>query len=448
MSIASSRALVQPALRPAVAAHVRSLATQPQQAIKSTTDANGQQPANPSPPPRAAASTPQPGAHAFQQTSPKAPQVERRPAKPPAPSAYNEVTRKLVRGVAWMMGYSSRGSTAIRVTSDLYDRCASIWDVDAEFWQGECQLPPTYQSWFQVTNLHVILLLLRFRALEPASAKAYEQELVNHFFIDAETRMRQRFGVQTGRLVKGYMKEMHNQHRGALLALDECIAMVGADGQGDSRIAMAIWRNVFGAGWGDVGGVLSKIKGVDRDDPKKKGATAAAVEVDNGPQLAADQGPSTEVNEAASPYAKALAQQRRNALAQGKVISEATPRDTMAAENPELAFPIMLSRLTRYFLRELRRLAAISDHEVEVGRLSRAPGPADGRAPPAHISPENAASVGAGEAIERSQVRPLDLHVQAEQQRPDATDSQASEREASWEQGGQAAKSVASFGKP
>lgn len=266
--------------------------------------------------------------------------------------------------------------------------------------------------------------------------------------------MRQRFGVQTSRLVKGYMKEMHNQHRGSLLALDESIAMLGADGQGDSRIAMAIWRNVFGAGWGDVGGVLSKVKGVDKDAPKQKNqsgdeATASpSGSEDVGPQLAADLGPSTTAADAASPYAKALAQQRQNALQQGKVVSPLDPHDTMAAKQPELAFPITLARLTRYFLRELRRLAALSDHEVEIGRVSRNPGPVDGRAPAAHISPENSASVGAGEAVERSKTTPVDLHVQSEKSRKeydqDPPSSVSGEHQAHDESG----KSIATFGRP
>ena len=32
---------------------------------------------------------------------------------------------------------------------------------------SECRLPPTFQTWFTVTNLHVWLLTVRFRALPP-----------------------------------------------------------------------------------------------------------------------------------------------------------------------------------------------------------------------------------------------------------------------------------------
>lgn len=273
-----------------------------------------------------------------------------------------------------------------------------------------------------------MLLLLRFRALPADKAKIYSQEIVNHFFIDAENRMRQRFGVQTGRLVKGYMKEMHQQHRGCLLAVDQAVAMLGQGGEGEAYLAMTIWRNLFGAGWGDVGGVLSKVKGVDKSSDEevaaaKKarkaqgGGAAPSAEVDAGPQLAPDLGPEADPGRAASPYAMAVAQrraeklaaQRANAVAQGKVDSPTIlPSDPLAQQYPELAFPQVLSRLTTFFLRELRRLAAISDREIELGRLARDPGPAHGRSPPSHIPPEHQASVGAGEAIERETIRPLE----------------------------------------
>lgn len=38
------------------------------------------------------------------------------------------------------MGYNSTTSTAIRVSSDLYDRCAERTDVERDFWyKGEFQ---------------------------------------------------------------------------------------------------------------------------------------------------------------------------------------------------------------------------------------------------------------------------------------------------------------------
>lgn len=280
-----------------------------------------------------------------------------------------------------------------------------------------------------------MLLMIRYRDLPPEASQYYQQELINNFFIDAELRMRKRFSIRTSRLVKGYMKEIHSQQRGSQLAVDEALSMLGQDGQGDSRLAQALWRNMFGAGWGDVGGVLSKVKGVDPDAKKREDGS---VPKDEGAVLAQDKGPS--FNEGDTP-----SQQRLNAYLQGKVSSDLPHGDAMAQQHPELAFPIVLSRLTKYFLRELRRLAALSDHEVQAGRLSRAPGPSHGRAPPPHVDPKNAASVGAGESIERSTVRPLDLHVQSEKSREGHTDASSSDVPDSYTRD---PLSIATFGRP
>lgn len=110
------------------------------QAIKPTTDPQTGKPANPNPPPRSAATTQHPGAKAIQQSSPSYSPEPRKPNAPPVPSQYSEVTKKLVFGLARLFGHDTRSSRAIRVTSDLYDRCAEVWDSDAEFWQrGERQ---------------------------------------------------------------------------------------------------------------------------------------------------------------------------------------------------------------------------------------------------------------------------------------------------------------------
>jgi cytochrome b pre-mRNA-processing protein 3 len=53
-----------------------------------------------------------------------------------------------------------------------------------------CSLPPTFQSWFTVTNLHVWLLTTRLRALPAPAAQQHIQALIDHFFFDVEDRIR------------------------------------------------------------------------------------------------------------------------------------------------------------------------------------------------------------------------------------------------------------------
>jgi len=95
--------------------------------------------ANPSPPPRAAASTPTPGSRPLAKAEDPTNKSARVPAAEHSVPVHSELKKKLVRMAAKLMGYNSRTTTAIRVTSDLYDRCAERWDLDKDFWQGgEC----------------------------------------------------------------------------------------------------------------------------------------------------------------------------------------------------------------------------------------------------------------------------------------------------------------------
>ncbi|PWN88607.1 hypothetical protein FA10DRAFT_268784 [Acaromyces ingoldii] len=313
------------------------------------------------------------------------------PSAPP-PKKHSALTVSLVKGLARIMGYNSTTSTAIRVSSDLYDRCAERADIEAAFWYGECGLPRTYQTWFQITNLHIHLLLVRFRMLVPAKkANSYSQELINHFFIDAESRMRLRFGVQTSRLVKGYMRDMHTQQRGAVLGLDDALArsyVAETERQGtadaDAVLATAIWRNIWGAGgWGSgVAGVKRKLKGVDRpDEDKNKRKSKEQLEQEKReqeeeeeegmPELAPDLGVETSGRGA---YAIAAAAEAARAKAGTPPQQHLPVEPRFPADN--LAFANALERVVNFYRRETVRLAKLSDAEIERGRVFSAPSPA------------------------------------------------------------------------
>ncbi|KAJ9475374.1 Protein CBP3, mitochondrial [Pseudozyma hubeiensis] len=319
-----------------------------------------------SPPPTSSKDKSNPLLHTSQ-LSPSAPPLSKKP--------YSPITVSIVKGLAKLMGYNSLTSTSIRVTSDLYDRCAERAHVERNFWYGDCALPETYQTWFQITNLHVYLLLARFRAFDKAANKTYSQELINHFFIDAESRMRDRFGVQTSRLVKGYMRDMHMQQRGSVLGYDEGLA------SGDATLAQAVWRNIWGAGWGTVAGVKRKLAGVDKLIKGEK------EEPEGQPELARDVASLDPrlSSKNASPYARAasasLAAEKSNAQSSTLPPEAHNPAsmpetgnilpaiDPLAAAHPELAFPHHLHRIVTFIRAESHRLANLTDQEVMLGRL-------------------------------------------------------------------------------
>lgn len=68
-------------------------------------------------------------------------------------------------------------------------------------------LPPSFQSWFTITNLHVWLATVRLRSLPPSHGRAFVQSLIDHFFFDIEDRLRAVLGKKVPeRLVTRQMK--------------------------------------------------------------------------------------------------------------------------------------------------------------------------------------------------------------------------------------------------
>ncbi|KAJ2956555.1 hypothetical protein NQZ79_g7600 [Umbelopsis isabellina] len=149
---------------------------------------------------------------------------------------YSETTKKLVFGLARMMGYYSTSSTAIRASHDLYSVCAKQVEENKKFYFQECSLPDNFQTWFSITQLHVWLLMVRLRAED--HGKLYIQELVNRFFEDAEDRMRLH-GITSGRIINSYVKDLLAQFHGGVVAYDEGMC------KDDPVLAAALWRNLF-----------------------------------------------------------------------------------------------------------------------------------------------------------------------------------------------------------
>jgi len=209
----------------------------------------------------------------------------------------------LVKG----LGYDSPKQLAGRRAFVLYERVAALTpDTSVTFWQKgaegvvscsihmnaltlffffcfafvDCHLPPTFQSWFTITNLHIWLLTVRLRALPKEHGKHHVQALIDHFFIDVEDRIRavlqpsfkslppytsvSSFYVNpnaskmTGssnsdeptqktkrnnapdRIVNRQMKIFKEQWTGLGLSFD--LALI----KGDQEMAAAVWRNLLG----------------------------------------------------------------------------------------------------------------------------------------------------------------------------------------------------------
>ncbi|KAG6837468.1 hypothetical protein H0H93_009011 [Arthromyces matolae] len=185
---------------------------------------------------------------------------------------------KIFVGLTNLFGYNSPKQIAARRSFVLYEHVvAATPDVDTQFWHQACHLPPTFQSWFTVTNLHIWMLTVRLRSLP--EGKYYTQALIDHFFIDIEDRIRavlqpkavpskpytfhSSFYINPNapstteskdskqrskllarapdKLVTRQMKIFKEQWAGLGMSLD--LGLVN----GDMEMAAAVWRNLLGA---------------------------------------------------------------------------------------------------------------------------------------------------------------------------------------------------------
>ncbi|GAA5880221.1 hypothetical protein JCM16303_001258 [Sporobolomyces ruberrimus] len=296
------------------------------------------------------------------------------------PTRYSPLTVSIVTKLAKLFGYHSQTSTAIRTTSDYYDRCAERGEIEAPFWYEECSLPPSFQTWFSITTLHVWLLSVRFRALPSPLGHTYVQEFINHMFIDMEYRIRGPYAVTQGRLIKGYMKDMLEQYHGSIAAYDEGLV------SGDAVLAAALWRNMFGGGWGGVGGVKGKRAPKAGEAPK---LGPNPLQVEATPQSSTP----TETTNVASPApASQTPTDPSSPLAvdpiQAKLLKKgadastlfttdaplvdpktaaAIPLDPLYPEDPDLEFVQSLEKIVKFVRKEVQRLERLPDSVVMQG---------------------------------------------------------------------------------
>lgn len=155
-----------------------------------------------------------------------------------------------------------------------------------------------------------------------------------------------------GRLIKGYMKDMLEQYHGSCAAYDEGLI------SGDPVLAAAVWRNVFGGGWGGVGGV------------KGKRAPKAGEVPEIGP----------------NPNPLAVDPVQKKVLKKGQKSEDVFTTDEpivdpsrasftpLYPDDPDLEFVPSLEKLVVYIRKEIQRLERLPDHVVMGGKPQTGPG--------------------------------------------------------------------------
>ncbi|KAA6411275.1 MAG: hypothetical protein FRX48_04555 [Lasallia pustulata] len=111
--------------------------------------------------------------------------------------------------------------------------------VGTGWWYEELGLTPTFNTWAQITFLHMYLLTVRFRCFPPSHAPTWHQHLLDHFFYRAEERMTVMHNVHARAVRNKYLKDLFVQWRGLTAGYDEGVI------RGDAVLAAAVWRNVF-----------------------------------------------------------------------------------------------------------------------------------------------------------------------------------------------------------
>ena len=242
----------------------------------------------------------------------------------------------------------------------------------------ECHLPPTFQSWFTVTNLHVWMLTTRLRALPAPHGQAHIQGLIDHFFLDVEERVRlvlqprpqlapasptdantttsttkpppeasfynsnpsmspnattiKKRGRAPEALVTKQMKIFREQWAGLGLTLDLALAQGS-----DAMLAGSIWRNLLGAR-GAQGFALAL-------SPSQLSPTSPMPEFRRA------------VNQARMSETERTREERRD---DGSGVHDFGPEDRDAY----VRFPETMFVLTAYIRAEVARLANIPDERI------------------------------------------------------------------------------------
>lgn len=201
-------------------------------------------------------------------------------------------------------------------------------------------------------------------------------------FIDVELRMRGPYAVTQTRLIKGYMKDMLEQYHGSCAAYDEGLV------RGDAVLAAALWRNVFGAGWGDVGGIKGKRapksgeapklgpNPLQVENPQAVAASASASTAGKGKTASPTTATTATDATAAATYevdpwqAKLLKKDQKASdlfttdepISDPKIAtSEWTP---LYPEDPDLEFAQSLEKLVKFIRKEVQRLERLPDQVI------------------------------------------------------------------------------------
>ncbi|KAL1650890.1 Serine carboxypeptidase 3 [Diplodia intermedia] len=131
--------------------------------------------------------------------------------------------------------------------------------VGEGWWYEGLGLTPTFNTWAQITFLHMYALTTRIRMFPEEHAPAWHQHLLDHFFYEAENRMVVHHNMQARGIRNRYLQDLFIQWRGVMAAYDEGLV------KGDAMLAAALWRNLWKAEEINASGLATVVSYLRRE---------------------------------------------------------------------------------------------------------------------------------------------------------------------------------------
>ncbi|KAK6501615.1 Protein cbp3, mitochondrial [Arthrobotrys musiformis] len=174
------------------------------------------------------------------------------PSRTPEPEAAAEpsgIRAAIAKAVSKVLPDSTKEQYySYQKSEELYKECRLQGEYypgepvtgKAKFWYEECGMAPCLRNWSSISNLHVWLIMVRFRNMTPRSrAKMWQQAFINHYFFDLEAILTDRHKIVQKSARQKMLKELYEHFQYTILTYDEAFI------RGDAWLATAIWQNVF-----------------------------------------------------------------------------------------------------------------------------------------------------------------------------------------------------------
>eukprot|EP00794_Sanderia_malayensis_P012287 gene12287-13552_t len=120
--------------------------------------------------------------------------------------------------------------------TNIYTCCAD--KVDYKTFFEICNLPDTFQSWFQVFHLHFWMCYVRLKG-EGKEGQIILRQMTECMWQDVKERMKI-LGVEDSSIMKKSFNELSEQFYGVTLSYNKGLLAVD-----ESEFAHAVWRNLF-----------------------------------------------------------------------------------------------------------------------------------------------------------------------------------------------------------